>query len=236
MLARWIRLVVRFRWLVITGWTAVIVIGFLASIRLNALLSNTFTVPGTESERARTILQHHFGDRSDGEFLVVFRIPRTTASAALVPALARAARAVPTGRAGPLRKVGNVAYGNVTTTLKLSDAKGYTDRILRALRPPLGIRGYVSGQAAIQHDLDPIFTQDLRRGESIALPIAAVVLLLVFGLSVAVTMPFIFAAATIMGTLGIVWVAAHFMTTATYATNLVQLIGLGIAIDYSLLV
>jgi RND superfamily putative drug exporter len=94
----------------------------------------------------------------------------------------------------------------------------------------------VSGQAAIQHDLDPIFSADLRKGESIALPIAFVVLLLVFGLSVAVTMPFLFAGATIMGTLGIVWIAAHLMTMATYATNLVQLIGLGIAIDYSLLV
>jgi len=70
----------------------------------------------------------------------------------------------------------------------------------------------------------------------IALPIAVLVLLAVFGLSVAVTMPFIFAACTVMATLGGVYVYAHFLTTATYVTNLVFLIGLGIAIDYSLLV
>src|SRR5207249_2991909 len=46
----------------------------------------------------------------------------------------------------------------------------------------------------------------------------------------------LFAAATITGTLGIVYVVAHYMQTATYVTNLVQLIGLGIAIDYSLLI
>src|SRR5439155_929145 len=40
----------------------------------------------------------------------------------------------------------------------------------------------------------------------------------------------------ITGTLGIVFIVAHYMTMATYVTNLVQLIGLGIAIDYSLLI
>jgi RND superfamily putative drug exporter len=104
------------------------------------------------------------------------------------------------------------------------------------LRAPPGVDAYVSGQPAIQHDLDPIFSRDLGRGESIALPIALAVLLAVFGLSLAATIPFLFAAATITGTLGIVYIVAHHMTMATYVTNLVQLIGLGIAIDYSLLI
>src|SRR5205814_41313 len=99
-----------------------------------------------------------------------------------------------------------------------------------------GVDAFVSGQAAIQHDLDPIFSRDLKKGESIAVPIALLVLCAVFGLSLAATIPFLFAAATITGTLGIVYVVAHFMTMATYVTNLVQLIGLGIAIDYSLLI
>ena len=50
------------------------------------------------------------------------------------------------------------------------------------------------------------------------------------------TIPFLFAASTVFGTLGLVYVVAHFMTTPTYVTNLVFLIGLGIAIDYSLLI
>jgi RND superfamily putative drug exporter len=235
-LAGWTRIVLRFRWLVLAFWALVILAGVAASRNLDAHLENTFTVPGTDSERARTILQDHFGDRSDGEFLIIFRAPRGTSVQALEPAMRRAAAAVPTGRAGPLRRAGDVVYGNITTTLVLARAKGYTDGILRALRPPPGVRGFVSGQAAIQHELDPIFKQDLRKGESIALPIALVVLLLVFGISAVVTMPFLFAAATIFGTLGLVWGAAHEMTMATYATNLVQLIGLGIAVDYSLLV
>ena len=96
---------------------------------------------------------------------------------------------------------------------------------------------YVTGAAAIQHDLDPVFNSDLRHGElMIALPIALLVLLVVFGFSWAVTIPLIFAGCTIMGTLGIVYGVASIWATPTYATNLVQLIGLGIAVDYSLLI
>ena len=122
------------------------------------------------------------------------------------------------------------------STLDLSQAKGHTDELLRALGHPAGARAYVTGAPAIQHDLDPIFNHDLQKGEAIALPIALLVLLAVFGLSLAVTIPLLFAACTVFGTLGIVYVAAHYMTTPTYVTNLVFLIGIGIAIDYSLLI
>ncbi len=236
---RWTRTVLRFRWPVLAFWLVVLVVGAWSSTRLPGLLSNTFTVPGTDSERARSILAGHFGDRSDGEFLVVFRTQARPGAGVLVRLrqnVRHAAQVVPTGSAGPLlRGSDRVWYGTVTSTLPLARAKSFTPAVLRALDPPPGVDAYVTGQAAIQHDLDPIFSQDLARGESIALPIALLVLLAVFGLSPAVTIPFLFAGATIMGTLGLVYLAAHQLSMATYVTNLVQLIGLGIAIDYSLL-
>src|ERR687887_141428 len=239
-MARWTRFVLRFRWPILAGWLVVLLAGGFATSRLTPLLSNTFTVPGTDSERARTILQDHFGDRSDGEFLVVYKIRKGAAGGVrqrLDRSIHDGARAVPGGKATALRDApGGVVYGSILSSLNLAKAKGYTDDILHRLRPPPGVAAYVSGQAAIQHDLDPIFSRDLKKGESIAIPIALVVLLAVFGLSFAATIPLIFAAATITGTLGIVYIVAHHMTMATYVTNLVQLIGLGIAIDYSLLV
>ena len=57
-----------------------------------------------------------------------------------------------------------------------------------------------------------------------------------FGLSFAVTIPFIFAACTITASLGSLYGIAHIAETPTYTTNLIQLIGLGIAVDYSLLI
>ncbi len=239
---RWTRAILRFRWPVLAFWLAVLVAGGYASGRLGDLLSNTFTVPGTDSERARSILEEHFNDRSDGSFTVVFEVPDSS-NRALAARLQRrvdsAARAVPSGRGTALRPGGpHVVYGDVVSTLRLADAKGYTDELLRALGRPAGTHGtYVTGAAAIQHDLDPIFDQDLRKGEFlIALPIALAILIAVFGLSGAIVIPLIFAGATIMGTLGLVYIYAQHLTTATYVTNLVQLIGLGIAIDYSLLI
>src|SRR5437764_3244331 len=238
-MARWTRLVLRFRWPILAFWLLVLLAGGFATSRLTPLLSNTFTVPGTDSERARTILQDHFGDRSDGEFLVIYKVRNGTPGVRLKleRSIRTAATAVPTGKATSLREVpGGVLYGSILTTLNLAKAKGYTDDIRHRLGTPPGVVGYVSGQPAIEGDLDPIFSHDLARGESIALPIALAVLLAVFGLSLAATIPFLFAAATITGTLAIGYVVAHPMTMATYVTNLVQLIGLGIAVDYSLLV
>ncbi len=231
----------RFRWPVLALWLVGIAAGFYGSTRLSALQSNVFTVPGSDSERVRSVLERRFGDRSDGSFTVVFRVPSSSDRALgerLQSVVARAARVVPTGRAEPLRAGGrHVVYGDVVSTLNLAKAKGYTDDLYRALGRPDGTTAtYVTGAAAIQHDLDPIFSADLGRGEAIAIPIAVSVLALVLGLSLAITIPFLFAASTIFGTLGLVYVIAHWLTMPTYVTNLVYLIGLGIAVDYSLLI
>ena len=237
---RWTLAVLRVRFAVVAFWVVVLLVGGYGFSKLSALQSNTFTVPGTDSERVRTVLSQQFGDRSDGSFTVVFEgraVADPLVRARLQALVDRAARVVPTAHATTLR-LGSptVFYGDVVSTLNLARARRHTDDLLRALGRPPGLRAYVTGAAAIQHDLDPIFSADLKRGETIALPIALLVLLAVFGLSAAVTIPFLFAACTIFGTLGLVYAFAHLMTTPTYVTNLVFLIGLGIAIDYSLLV
>jgi RND superfamily putative drug exporter len=77
--------------------------------------------------------------------------------------------------------------------------------------------------------------RDLLVGEVfIAIPIALAILIFVFG-SLAFLLPFMLAAAAIPVTLGILWIFANFMDLSTYLQNMVMLIGLGIAVDYSLL-
>ncbi len=237
---RWTEFVIRYRWPVLGLWLAVLVLGFGASTQLPKLLSNTFTVPGTDSERVRTTLEQHFGDRSDGAFTVVFKVKDAAAPGLqeeLSESVTAAAKVIPGAKAAELRLASDtVLYQDVTTSLELAEAKGYTYPLRDAIEVPDGIEVYVTGAASIQRDLDPIFADDLLKGEAIALPIALAVLIAVLGLSWAVAMPFLFAGATIFGTLGLVYLLAHQFTIATYSTNLVQLIGLGIAVDYSLLV
>ena len=229
---RWTRAVLRFRVPVLVFWLAVVVVGAVAAARLSPLLSNSFDVPGTDSERARTILAHHFDERTDGEFTAVF--DTHTGRAALQHRLDAAAQAVPTGHAATLVSSGGVTWGDIDTTLDLQQAQNYTPALRRALAGTP--RAYVTGQPAIQHDLDPILSSDLRRGEAIALPVALAVLLAVLGLSLAVLVPFAFAAATVLATLAVVYALAHEILMVSYVTNLVALIGIGLAVDYSLLV
>jgi RND superfamily putative drug exporter len=239
--AAWTRFVLRHRFGVLSAWVVVLLAGGVATARISPLLSNTFNVPGTDSDRVRAALEQHFGDRPDGSFTAVFQLsapPRPALVGRLQRAVDRAASVVPSGKPTKLNVAGtNVVFGDIVSTLSVARAKKYTEPLRAALGRPAGIaHTYVTGAGPIQHDLDPIFSGDLKKGESIAIPIALAILLAVFGISFAVTIPFVFAACTITGSLGILYGIAHLASTPTYTTNLIQLIGLGIAVDYSLLV
>ena len=240
-MARTTRCALRFPRAVLAVWLAVLVAGAVASMHLRPLLANGFAVPHSDSQSAATILTQSFGDRSDGEYLIVLSADRRIGPVArrqLQAAVASAARMVPTARAGPIEAASSrVLYDTIVSRLDFAHAKRDSAQLAHALRLPAGVHAYVSGQAAIQHDLDPVFSSDLHHGEfAIALPAALVVLLAVLGLSLIVTLPLLFAGATIAATLGLVYAVAHVVVLATYVTNLVELIGLALAVDYSLLV
>ncbi|MDQ4025742.1 MAG: MMPL family transporter, partial [Actinomycetota bacterium] len=207
---------------------------------LTDLLTNRFSLPGTDTARAEKILEENFGQKTTGSFSVVVKGEGGSADA-LVPeveaAAARAAEELPTGRLAGVQPVSDsVVTARIVSNLEPADAKGYTDDMREAAGTIAGADVLISGQAAIEHDLDPVFAHDLKIGELfIAIPIAFLILVFVFG-TLALLVPFLFAAATIPATLGIIWIFANFMELTTYLQNLVMLIGFGIAIDYSLLV
>ena len=235
--ARWTRLVLRYRLPVLVAWAAALVAGTVASTRLTPLLSNSFDVPGTGSDRARRLLASDFGERPDGTFTVVFPVRHPTDRALqrrLRERVAAAATAIPGARLGLVRTAGGVVFVDVATRFDLQQAKLHTDALRRALAGEP--RALVTGQPAVQRDVDPVFAGDLRRGEAIAVPLTLLVLVAVFGLSWAILVPFAFAACTIAASIGVVFLIAHELSMVTYVRNLVELVGLGLAVDYSLLV
>jgi RND superfamily putative drug exporter len=236
---RWTLLVLRFRWPVLACWLAVLAGGVYASLLLPSHLATSFAVPGTDSARAEAALVRDFGERPEGTFTVVFHVRHSSdkqLQGRLRRRLERGARVLPGGRLGSFRVSGGVVYGELETRLGLQQAKGYTEPLRRALQSRDGPTALVSGQPAIQHDLDPRLASDLRRGEALALPLALLVLAVVLGLSLALAIPFLFAACTIAGTLSVLYGATRLVAITPYATNLVELVGLGLAVDYSLLV
>jgi RND superfamily putative drug exporter len=232
------RLVLRHRFLVLAGWLVTFVVAGWASTQLADLLTNRFTLPGTDTRRAEVILEREFGQRSTGSFTIV--VESGGNARALVSEVReageRAARVLPTSRLVAVQaESDDVVTAQLVSELEPADSKGYTDEMREAIGPLPGLTIYVTGQAAIEHDLDPVFADDLLRGELIAVPIALLILIFTFG-TLAFLIPFAIALVTIPTALGIVWIFANFMELSTYLQNLVSLIGLGIAIDYSLLV
>ena len=239
-MTRLTRLVLRRRRFVLLGWLVVLVPSFLGVAGLSDLLTNRFTLPGTDTARAERILEKEFGQKTTGAFTLVARGERGSAER-LVPAVEaageRAAAELPTAKLVAVRPVSDsVVTGQIVSKLEPADAKRYTDEMRAAAGEIPGGELLVSGQAAIEHDLDPVFARDLKVGELyIAIPVAVLILVFVFG-TFALFVPFLFAGVSIPVTLGIIWIFANFMELTTYLQNLVMLIGFGIAIDYSLLV
>jgi uncharacterized membrane protein YdfJ with MMPL/SSD domain len=241
-LAGWTRTIIRHRKKVLLLWVVIFVFGGYGASHLSDLLTNRFSVPGSEAERGRALLSEKIGEKGDGNFTLVLKSTggSTTSPAfqrAANAAAARAATKVQGGRPGPLLQAGHgVAYLQITTPLEASDAQNRTAAMRTAIGTVPGATSYLSGFPAIGHDTEKIYNQDLGKGEAIAVPIALLVLAFMFGTLGGVIVPLLFAIVTIPTTLGIVWIAAHFFDMAVYVTNIVTLIGLAIAIDYSMLI
>jgi RND superfamily putative drug exporter len=232
---------IRFRWPVVGVWLLVLVLGNFAGFGLlPSRLSNEFTVPGTDSEAARTILRQHFGDRDDGNYLIVVKVfdsDDPSVQARLKTRLMSAAEAIPTGQAGPVQVAdAHVLFASISSELNVEQAQKKTKTVRRIMHGLPGGHVYVTGNAALNTDTWPIVMQDMAKGEGIAIPIALVVLLTVFGLSLAVGIPFLFAFCSIGGTLGVVYIASYWLSMPQTVVSLVELVGLGVAIDYSLLI
>jgi uncharacterized membrane protein YdfJ with MMPL/SSD domain len=81
--------------------------------------------------------------------------------------------------------------------LQPADAKGYTDAMREAAGKIPGAQVYLTGQSAIESDLEPVQNRDLFVGEVlIAIPIALVILIFVFG-TLSFLLPFMLAAVAI---------------------------------------
>lgn len=94
----------------------------------------------------------------------------------------------------------------------------------------------VTGNPALDYDVRTISAEDTRRGEERVLPLTLAVLVLAFGALVAATLPIIVGVLAITIALGVVAVAAQFQTMSVFVLNITTMVGLGVGIDYSLLI
>jgi RND superfamily putative drug exporter len=107
---------------------------------------------------------------------------------------------------------------------------------LRALVKSSTLEVLAAGTIALNHAFTEVARQDLGRVELIILPLVAALLLLVFGSVVAAFLPLVVGGLAIAGAMAGTLLLARFVSVSIYAPNIVSMIGLGVAIDYSLFV
>jgi RND superfamily putative drug exporter len=231
----------RLRWPIVLVWIGLVVLAAVAIRGLPELLSNRFDLPNTEATAVLEALERDYGQRGDSSFVLIARTddgtpPTPTTVEAVQSAAASAGRALGPHRNAPAQVAGDLVYVAIGSTLEPVQAQRRVGAMRDALPAIEGATLYLTGQTAINRDLQPVVDRDLIRGEAIAIPIAIAVLLFVFGTLLSTFAPLVFALATVPTTLGLVWIAAHWIDMPIYVVNLVTLIGIGIAIDYSLLI
>ncbi len=145
-----------------------------------------------------------------------------------------------TGGAPTMRsKDGKAGFILVYANLKANDFKGYS-----ALGAQIqkrfdgnyqGLSVYAGGGAVITHAINHKIEKDLFVAESIAIPLTFLLLIFVFGAMVASAMPLFVGVTAILGSFFLIYLLTHFTNVSVFALNLITGLGLGLGIDYALL-
>ncbi|MEZ4523364.1 MAG: MMPL family transporter [Thermomicrobiales bacterium] len=128
---------------------------------------------------------------------------------------------------------GDTAYSLVQLDVPPEEAQ----RILPEIRDLLAdteLETTLAGAPAFFEDVERLSEQDLRRAELIAIPFALVALVLVFGTLAGAGVPLIVGAFSVATVLGMLFVVGQWTDLSIFVLNLTTMLGLGLAIDYSL--
>jgi uncharacterized membrane protein YdfJ with MMPL/SSD domain len=137
---------------------------------------------------------------------------------------------------------GVLLVGSVSA--EAGDMAGSMDRVVEELRVTAaeirdafpGAIAEVGSSGLLVDSIIETSESDLQRGETVALPIALLVMLVVFGGFLAAGMPLVGAIVSIVGGLGALFGFTYLLDVNTTVVNVVTAVGLGLSIDYGLLI
>jgi putative drug exporter of the RND superfamily len=116
------------------------------------------------------------------------------------------------------------------------DHQQAVERVGERLRAVDAPRVLVGGEERAEEEFQEQAQEDLERGETLALPVMLVLLFLVFRGVVAAVTPLLVAIVAVAGALLILLGVSEVADISAYSVNVVTMLGLGLAVDYSLLV
>jgi len=251
MFAWWGQFVYRHRWLVLLV-SAVMLTGSIVALLNGGTLKNSGG-ENTESGRALALMQRQLPQSGAGSSFVLVFGSQTIAVqdlafkqavlSALKPLTADSrVKGVETPFDVPVEQAramtstdGHHIYALVTLTDDYATARAYYTELRHKVQSDrLQVLG--TGNVAIASDFDKYLKSDLQRAELVSLAILVPLLLIVFGTLISMLLPLGVGGLAVVGGLAGVGLLARFTDVSTYSTNIVTLIGLGVAIDYSLFI
>jgi len=249
MLARLAHLTNQHRWAVIGAWTVLTLFGAFAAGEVSTRWYQGLAIPGGPAYEASQRTLHAFGAGARAPDVVVFHTAGdATKSIAIDRATRRAAATMPGALLSSYFTTGDMMYvsrdrhttfaeiyppGPATVSTNSGAAKM---RAAVAAGLPSGITVNVTGHDA----LDEASANGSSSGPSLLVEAAigalgaVVILLFVFGTLPAVLMPVVVAIAAILNTFSLVWALTYVTDVSIIVQFLIALVGLGIAIDYAL--
>jgi RND superfamily putative drug exporter len=239
----------RRRW-VVGAWVLIVLLALpFAAKQTEHLTGGGFDVPGSQSMKVSEAVQDDFGSQADGIAVVLKAAPGATTSERDA-AVARVQEEVAT--------LDDVVLPPAVATQARRQLQG-TDVVLVPLRSDLSSDELIDPAATLREDLDPgdaaggvtpylvgqptiwagmqeISKEDLAKAESSGFPIVALILLVVFGSLAAAALPLALGFVSVLVTGALIFFISLQVNTSVFVTNMASMIGIGVAVDYSLFI
>src|SRR5919202_6875067 len=245
-LARWI---MRHRRLVAGAWIVLTIFGAFSASEVSKRWLEQFSIPGYSAYEANQRTLKIFGTGAQAPNIAVLSVKGdVTKSAAARETVARVSKKFPGFRTSSYFTTGSLAYvsrdrHSAFATFSppgrpsfSSDAQFKELRAaLRTAAPP-GVETHVTGRDALYDSQGSesggpsVLTEALIGGAG-----ALVILLFVFGTIPAMLTPILIAVSSILNTFTLIWALTYVTDVSIIVQFLVALVGLGVAIDYALL-
>ncbi len=243
-------------WRVIGIWAVILVVavGLIATLLSGALTTENGLTNNPESVRADDLLKAWRGERHDNEIIIVQSQDLTVNDPAFQAKVEDIYQRI--NALGPGYIVGGTNFYESHDPTLVSqdqhitimpfqmagselDAADTIDGVLNITEDANKDSQFTvlsAGGASINHDFQRVAKQDLQNGESIGIPIALGVLILVFGALTAAIVPIILGIFSIIVAIGITAVFGQAFQFSFFVTNVITMMGLAVGIDYSLFI
>jgi uncharacterized membrane protein YdfJ with MMPL/SSD domain len=235
------------RWIPPIGLAVVIGLSAWASANGGDLSQGGWQIQGSESATTEALLADRFGVQATAIFVILEDPDGDAASAAFQDTVAAAVDPLngdpavdeiityaDTQDARFLSLDGASTFALVRLNSPDDEAVEDSRRLVELVEQPAGVEMWVTGVPVVYDEFNAVIEADLQQAELISLPIAGAILIVVFGTLVGAGLPLLIAGLSLATTFAAIALIANQTDMSIFVTNLATMIGLALAIDYSL--